>query len=304
MNFSTRSTADGTISADLVPNDRTGSDRWWIASVAAVFLAACSTTSVPGSAAASTGSASGSPSATESSPLATATAPALDCNGAANSRAIWFRAADGTRLYGALLGSGQVGVVVANDVPHSLCETLTPARFLAARGYRVLVFDYRDRGLSAASDAPGRLDQDVAGAVDDLKSHGAAQVILLGSYAGVAAAVVVATEIHPPVDGVIGISPAAARGQWVQGPFGPVGAFQAAPRMRVPALYLTVRTDPYVSLRAVRRLYRLTASPVKDLVVIPSGPAGFYMIDFSSYGERARNAILSFVRRLARIRPS
>jgi DNA-directed RNA polymerase specialized sigma24 family protein len=45
-------------------------------------------------------------------------------------------------------------------------------------------------------------------------------------------------------------------------------------------------------------------SPVKDLVVIPSGPGGFYMIDFSSYAERARNAILSFVRRLARIRPS
>jgi hypothetical protein len=59
---------------------------------------------------------------------------------------------------------------VANDVPHALCEALTPARVPAARGYRVLVFDYRDRGLSEASDAPGRLDQDVAGAVPELRS--------------------------------------------------------------------------------------------------------------------------------------
>jgi len=304
MNSSSRSTADGTISDDLAPNVRTGTRQWLLTSVAAFILAACSPSSAPGSAGASTGSVLGSPSVTESSPLATGTAPAIDCDGAANARAIWLRAADGTRLYGALLGSGRVGVVVANDVPHPLCETLTPARFLAANGYRVLVFDYRDRGLSAPSDAPGRLDQDVAGAVDELRSHGAARVILLGSYAGVAAAVVAATEIHPLVDGVVGISPAAARGQWVQGPFGPVGAFQAAPRMRVPALYLTVRTDPYISLREVRRLYRLTASPAKDLVVIPAGSAGFGMIDVSSYAERARHAILSFVRRVAGIRPS
>src|SRR6266542_3591652 len=266
MNSSSRSTADGTISDDLAPNVRTGTRQWLLTSVAAFILAACSPSSAPGSAGASTGSVLGSPSVTESSPLATGTAPAIDCDGAANARAIWLRAADGTRLYGALLGSGRVGVVVANDVPHPLCETLTPARFLAAHGYHVLVFDYRDRGLSAPSDAPGRLDQDVAGAVD--------------------------------------ISPAAARGQWVQGPFGPVGAFQAAPRMRVPALYLTVRTDPYISLREVRRLYRLTASPAKDLVVIPAGSAGFGMIDVSSYAERARHAILSFVRRVAGIRPS
>jgi pimeloyl-ACP methyl ester carboxylesterase len=188
-------------------------------------------------------------------------------------------------------------VVVANDVPHDLCETFTPARFLAARGYRVLVFDYRDRGTSDTSNNPGRLDKDGAGAVAELRSRGAVRVILLGSYAGVAASVVAATEIQPPVDGLIGISPAAFRGQWVQGPFGPIGALQAAPHLRVPALYVTVRTDSYVSLGEVRRLFRLTGSPNKDLLVIPSGSAGFDMIDFNSYGDRVRTAILSFVGR-------
>lgn len=297
--------AGGTIGAEPVPNDPTGSVRWWvIASVAALVLAACSSASTPGSSGVSTGATSGSPDATQSSPPAPVTAPALDCEGAANARAIWFQAADGTRLYGAIIGSGRVGVVVANDVPHPLCETLTVARLLGGHGNRVLVFDYRDRGNSDASDAPGRLDQDVAGAVDELRSRGVARVILLGSYAGVAAAVVAATEIDPPVDGVIGISPAAVRGQWVEGPFGPIGAFQAAPRLRVPALFITVRSDRYVSLGEVRRLYRLTASPDKDLVVIPSGSGGFDSIDFSSYEGRVRDAILSFVRHVAGVQPS
>jgi hypothetical protein len=298
VNLSTRSAADGTTGAALAPNCRTGSGRGWVTSVVALILAACSSTSVPGASGTATG-ASGSPNGIGSSPPGMVAAPALDCEGAANARAIWFRAGDGTRLYGAIIGSGRVGVVVANDVPHPLCETLTVARFLGGRGNRVLVFDYRDRGNSDASEAPGRLDQDVAGAVDELRSRGVARVILLGSYAGVAAAVVAATEIDPPVDGVIGISPAAVRGQWVEGPFGPIGAFRAAPRVRVPALYISVRSDRYVPLGEVRRLYRLTASQDKDLVVIPSGSGGFDTIDFSSYEGRVRTAILSFVRHVA-----
>jgi hypothetical protein len=279
VNLSTRSAADGTTGAALAPNCRTGSGRGWVTSVVALILAACSSTSVPGASGTATG-ASGSPNGIGSSPPGMVAAPALDCEGAANARAIWFRAGDGTRLYGAIIGSGRVGVVVANDVPHPLCETLTVARFLGGRGNRVLVFDYRDR-------------------VDELRSRGVARVILLGSYAGVAAAVVAATEIDPPVDGVIGISPAAVRGQWVEGPFGPIGAFRAAPRVRVPALYISVRSDRYVPLGEVRRLYRLTASQDKDLVVIPSGSGGFDTIDFSSYEGRVRTAILSFVRHVA-----
>jgi hypothetical protein len=94
------------------------------------------------------------------------------------------------------------------------------------------------------------------------------------------------------------------RGQWVEGPFGPIGAFRAAPRLRVPALYITVWSDRYVSPDEVRRLYRLTASQDKDLVVIPSGSGGFDAIDFSSYEGRVRTAILSFVRHVAGARSS
>jgi hypothetical protein len=291
---------EGTIAAKRLSRERTGSRRWWIGSVAAIVLAACGPASGPRAGGTSPSSGSHSPSATGSSPPVPVT-PALDCDGAASAHAIWFPAGDGTRLYGALLGSGPVGIVVANDVPHELCETFTPARLLAAHGYRVLVFDYRDHGLSDLSDdAPGRLDQDVAGAVAELRSRGSTRVILLGSYAGVAAAVVAATEVDPPVDGLIGISPAAVRGQWVEGPFEPIGAFQAAPRLRIPTLYLTVRTDSYVSLSSVRRLFRLTGSTAKDLVVIPSGSAGFNTIDFSDYEERVRKAILTFVRNVSR----
>jgi hypothetical protein len=67
----------------------------------------------------------------------------------------------------------------------------------------------------------------------------------------------------------------------------------------VPTTYLTVRTDPYVSLWEVRRLYRVTASATKDLVVIPAGSGGFGTIDLNSYAGRVRSAILMFVRGVA-----
>jgi hypothetical protein len=275
----------------------TGPSLWIVVTVVVVLLTGCD--SRPGIEQTTEPTAPSTPGSRAIDSPSSGSPPALDCDGGGRARTTWFTAEDGTRLYGAILGSGRVGVVVANDVPHSICEALTPARLLAAQGYRVLLFDYRDRGLSDASDHPARLDLDVAGAVRKLRWIGANRVFVMGSYAGVAAGLVAAIEIRPPVDGLIGISPAPIRGQWVEGPFGPIGAYEAGPRLRIPILYITVRTDSYVPFRSVRRLYRLTASPDKDLLVIPSGSTGFNTIDFNSYSGRVRKAILSFLVRLA-----
>jgi hypothetical protein len=135
------------------------------------------------------------------------------------ARTITFPAGDGTELYGAILGSGSVGVVLANDVPHPFCEDIPPAIFLARRGYRVIAFDYRDHENSARSAAPGRLDLDVVGAAAELRKAGSDRILLFGSYAGVAASILAAEEITPPVEGLVGFSPAARRGEYVNGPF-------------------------------------------------------------------------------------
>ena len=95
---------------------------------------------------------------------------------------------DGVSLYAATIGRGPVGLVMANDVPHPLCEELPEARLFAGHGFRVAVFDYRDRGESGSGGSkPGRLDLDVAAAADLLIRQGSPCVALAGSYGGAAA---------------------------------------------------------------------------------------------------------------------
>lgn len=190
---------------------------------------------------------------------------------------------DGVSLYAATIGRGPVGLVMANDVPHPLCEELPEARLFAGHGFRVAVFDYRDRGESGSGGSkPGRLDLDVAAAADLLIRQGSPCVALAGSYGGAAAAIVAAISMRQPPVGLVGFDPAAVRGQYIEGPFGPVGALAAAPKLRIPVLYVTLQNDRYVPLGEVRRLLQATGSATKDLVVVPNGLNGWGLLDGSS----------------------
>src|SRR5205809_1289270 len=68
--------------------------------------------------------------------------------GGLRTTVIHFRAADGVRLRGALLGKGHVGVALAHEYNGDLCNWAPYARYLAARGFRVLFFDMRCFGKS------------------------------------------------------------------------------------------------------------------------------------------------------------
>lgn len=184
-----------------------------------------------------------------------------------------IRASDGTRLYAVVVGTGRTGVVLANDVPHAICEEIDAARSLAREGFRVALFEYRGHGdESARGPHSGRLDRDVAAAVSLLSHRGARRVVVIGSYAGVAEALVAATrDVH--VDGLVGLSPAVYPGQY-GGPFGSVSGLQAARRLRVPALYITASQDHYLPAAETRRLLKATGSPDKRLIVAPQRRVG------------------------------
>lgn len=115
-----------------------------------------------------------------------------------------------------------------------------------------------------------------------------------------AISVVAATSTPERIAGVIAVSPAAGKGQYVDGPYSASGAFEVAGRLRVPVLYITVRTDEYVPIGEARRLYRLTGSPVKRLEVIPAGGGGWTLFNVSPYAPRANRAVLEFLNRMAR----
>jgi hypothetical protein len=263
--------------------------------VAAVVAASCGG---PGSAPTSTTS-----SAPTSPPIVSSATPSgpptlEDVCGSEGSGAqtFLFHTSDGEQLFGAILGSGSTGVVMANDEPHPLCEELREARFLARHGVRVLLFDCRGHGESdpPAGDA-GRLDLDVAGAVGALRETGARRIFVLGAYAGGSLALVASTEVRPAVSGVIAVSAAPRRGEWVNGPYTGPGAFAIASRVRVPVLLLAVRTDRFVPLREDRRLLGRLHAESKRLLVFPSGLGGWDLFDLNTFSDRANRSVLEFL---------
>jgi hypothetical protein len=72
------------------------------------------------------------------------------CGGHVSATVGWFRASDGVQLDGAALGSGKTGVVLAHESPANLCGWVPFAQTLSRNGFRVLLFDHRNFGMSAA----------------------------------------------------------------------------------------------------------------------------------------------------------
>lgn len=246
-----------------------------------------------------------SPDRSAPSPSRSASPPSLavECplwSEAKAAKAISFDAEDGARLNGFLMGAGQVGVVLANDVPHSVCEELVPAAWFARHGFRTVGFDYRSHGMSPPSAPAGRLDLDIAAAIRKLETLGAKRVVVVGAYGGVAAAVVEAALDSPAPSALIGLLPAPSRGQYIEGPFGPVGALTAARKMRVPALYVTERGNRYVTVGEARRLLQATGSKSKQLVTLSGGGAvvAWDLLDLPGQeSARLRKVLLPFLAR-------
>ena len=113
------------------------------------------------------------------------------------------------RLIGVELGSGPRGVVLAHQGASNLCIWLPYARSLAARGYRVLVFDHRGFGSSGRAShwrRQNRVDYDVLGAMRAIRARGATSVVLAGGSLGGAAVLSAAALATPAVDGVISLA--------------------------------------------------------------------------------------------------
>lgn len=180
---------------------------------------------------------------------------------AERSRVLRFRASDRVRLLGVELGSGPRGVVLAHQGASNLCIWLPYARSLAARGYRVLVFDHRGFGSSGQAShwrRRSRVDYDVLGAIRLIRARGAKSVLLAGGSLGGAAVVSAAALATPAVNGVISLA----------GPsvFGPIDVADAAAALRVPALFIAAELDGEFPEDA-RMLYDRCASADKQLAI-------------------------------------
>jgi alpha-beta hydrolase superfamily lysophospholipase len=198
-----------------------------------------------------------------------------------------FRAADGVRLLGVMLGRGPAAVVLAHESgTATLCSWLPYGRTLARRGYRVLVFDARGHGSSSASRSPSRrfrVDLDVAAAAREMRRRGARTVVLAGGSFGAMASIAAGASVRPPVDAVVPVSPGVT--------FRGLDAGAAAGRLNVPTLYVVAQEDAGFP-DAARTLHEATATQDKRLLVVPGLGHGSDLLALSA---EARAAVDRFI---------
>jgi len=213
---------------------------------------------------------------TATQPLAS---PATLCGTQLTGRSVRFPATDGTRLHGAIVGDGRIGVVLAHQYPGSMCDWAGFARHLAAGDHSVLLFDFRCFGDSPCPDgAEDRLIDDVAGAVALLRRHGAGQVFLVGASMGGAAVMAAAPTIDPRVAGVVSLSGERDLGAFI--PSLAIDAGAAIDHLTSPLLIVTAEGDRYLPVADARYLHDHASSTDKELIVLPPGSGhGLQLID-------------------------
>jgi pimeloyl-ACP methyl ester carboxylesterase len=208
-------------------------------------------------------------------PATTAAAPAKACL-EGGEQAFSFPAADGTTT-GVVLGQGRTGVVLGHQAGSDLCEWLPRARALAKQGRQVLAFDF---GPSAD------IGKDMVAAAAELRRRGVTRMVLVGSSMGGTAAIAAAAEITPPVAGVVSLSgPEEYQG---------ADAASAAPRLRVPVLFIVAEDDPPFDDDA-RALYQAVPGHDKRLVVLEGGGHGTSLLEFGDQAVRVRAELDRFL---------
>jgi pimeloyl-ACP methyl ester carboxylesterase len=184
---------------------------------------------------------------------------------AERKRVVRFKAADGTRLLGVMLGRGGRTVALAHQGASNLCIFVPYGRALARAGYRVLVYDQRRYGSSdwpRSSARTFRVDLDAVGAARELRRRGAKSVVLVGASLGAAGVVAGAASARPVVDGVVSLS---SPGVYVN-----VNVERAAARLTASALFVAAEQDEPFHTDALT-LHAAAASQDKQLVIVP-GP--------------------------------
>jgi pimeloyl-ACP methyl ester carboxylesterase len=176
-----------------------------------------------------------------------------------------------------VLGQGRTGVVLGHQAGSDLCEWMPRARALARSGRQVLAFDF---GPS------GHIKQDMLAAAAELRRRGVTRMVLVGSSMGGTAAIAAAAEITPPVAGVVSLSgPEEYRG---------ADAATAAPKLRVPVLFVVAHDDPPFADDA-RALYKAVPGHDKRLVVLQGGGHGTSLLEFGDQAARVRAELVRFL---------
>lgn len=177
-----------------------------------------------------------------------------------------------------MVGTGSVGVVLANQTENVACQWSPLPQYLAARGYRVLAFDYGNGDQSAEVQAAARY----------LGADGARPLALIGASIGGAVVIDAAVHLHPAPAAVVSLSGVPEVTSY---PFP-----RDARLLQSPVFQIGGTEDPVTQEgKDTRAMYRASRSPGKQLLLVPGVTHG---VDFigAGAGNRIRDAIVAFLR--------
>jgi pimeloyl-ACP methyl ester carboxylesterase len=186
----------------------------------------------------------------------------------APARTLSIRTSDGVQLAAVEAGTGVRGVVLVHELgSRGLCGWWDYAAYLSGRGFHVLLFDHRCTGRSACptGGAGNGLMSDIQAAIGQLRTDGAAKIVLAGGSQGASEALIAASAAPPGVTGVVALSADELTTPLAEPPYPPT-ARAAAPRLRLPSLFAVAASDQYVSIEDTRALVASVASSSKHLV--------------------------------------
>lgn len=188
--------------------------------------------------------------------------------------AISFRTSDGVKLVGYVLGSGTNGVTLGHASGWTLKSLVPFANELVEKGYKVIMWDYRNNPPSdivSKGTATDRLDLDALAAVDVLRSEGVNKIFMLGASMGGTSSIIAATQ-NPDLVGLGILSSPRGTGS-------AIFAGDAIKQVTVPSFFAVSKNDfsgDYFT--EVKALYDNSGAKDKVFNTIDSGEHGFDML--------------------------
>ena len=187
-----------------------------------------------------------------------------------NAEAVTLTTEDGAELDAALVGHGDVGVVLGHQLRSDMCSWVPFATQLAERDMSGLAINF----------ASASLEKDMVAGARELQRRGAERIFLVGASMGGTAALVAAGEID-----VAGVAALSAPQE-----FSDLDALPAVRDLEMPVLFLAGRQDEAFA-RDARRLFQATASDEKALVMLSGGEHGTDLLR----DPKAERALLDFL---------
>ena len=211
----------------------------------------------------------------------------------ADSRAVSFETIDGVRLAGRMFGpeGATAGVVLAHMKPADQSSWFDFADQLGKLGYRTLTFDFRgycpggEAGCSEGDKDTSAIWQDVAGAVELLRSEGIRRIGLIGASMGGTASLVFASQSDSNVAAIVTLSALAAIEGLTVSP-------EVLQTVSAAKLFLAGNVDANAAATA-QAFYDATLQP-KRVEILTTADHGTEILE-GNQAEIARNLIVGWI---------